>query len=1574
MRGRNWFWGFLGLWAMAVWGQPLEPPTLRERLEASLEFLTGLGSRVPGYPGHERAAEWIREQFQRIGLEDITVQEFPVPVPVDRGGRLEVGGQSFALAALWPNLVRTPTVPPEGLQGPLLYVPSGALEEYEGLPIEGSIVLLPFQCGQRWLEAILLGAKAVIFIEPLETHRGEAQQKFLRVPVSVPRYWMARQDAEHLLRGDVATPRLLAPTATLRGRMEWVQATGRNIIGFLPGRDPEQAKECIVLEAYYDSISVVPALAPGAEASCGVAALLELARVWKARPPRRTLAFVAADAHFQALGGARFLANVMRREFTREREAKARALMLRQEERLLAALREALRNPRRPLEGEALQRYRRQMEQHIAWAEADLALMRRFFQYDLPLWISLDLSSRNDQVGVFSIGWFHRHEHLIRFFSPVGKRLTALVEKLAKRFPDLSPEDFVDAINPTQDRNWQTYVPAEFALDSEMMVEGGRPAIAFVTPLDGRPLVDTPLDTLSRWTEENWRNLEKQVRLLSLLLPAFLDDPEFRTETLKRLKRLPFELRPVTGSVYEFERRKTFLPNTPVSGALAMVRGLYKSMLGVRPDVLAMSDELGDFALQGYMDYTGAVIDAYRLDEATGEVVYAPDLGPEGEKKYPRDVRGRLGLKRPVIVFPCRSLDLFDLVDERYLETLEQIFVYDARTDSEPRSFGYVPPVASPMGAAMVGGSVSPSYVEPVAVVFVPASIKCERCGAFYPRGAELCAACGEERPRRLEALARAKVTMSMGLLGLRLVLINATPKKPDGLGFDVEGQTGIPRTSYQAAKDMWTLDEHRIRTYRGYGISNLRLDQLHAFAGQALKEAEEHWAARRYARFLASARSAWAYEARAYPDVMGTARDVVKGVLFYLALLLPFAFFMERLLIAARNITQQVLGTFAMFVAVYLVLWAVHPAFRLVNTGIIILLGFIIMALALLVISIVTIKFNEQLKEYQERTMGVHTADVSRLSTLGAAFGLGISNMRRRKLRTALTCVTLVLLSFTVLSFTSVRTYLRANIIPQPQKPAYPGILVRDRVWGPLEMPTVGLLTNQYGRRAIVAPRGWLTSTNLEKRIFIDLFTIGPSPSRYTVNALLGLSPQEPFVTGLDRFLVPGGRWFRPGEEEVCILPLPIAEKLGIGPEDAGKRQVEMFGHRFTVVGLLREEALAEFKDLDGEVLTPVDYSLLKPETLRQIQELQQSKLKLGATSTTVLLEEYKHFLPTEILILPYEMLLNLGGTLRSVALRFSNPEEVKGVVREMMNRFEVSAYAVHEGRVFLYSSIGMTAFSGLADVMIPLFIAALIVLNTMLGAVHERIREIGIFSAIGLAPAHISMLFLAEASVFGNIGVILGYLLGQVVAKVLTHYGWLAGLSLNYSSLSAVGVALIVLLTVLLSTLYPARKAAQMAVPDVERKWRLPQPEGDEMRLRLPFMLTGGDSLACNMFLKEFFDAYVDYTGGEFYTDAVELTPLETEHGRGYLLRMRLWLAPYDLGVSQVLEMRTTPTEEGHVYQVDIVLHRLSGDLTSWRKTNWLFINLLRKQFLIWRTISLPRKREYERQGREFLALEVA
>ena len=268
--------------------------------------------------------------------------------------------------------------------------------------------------------------------------------------------------------------------------------------------------------------------------------------------------------------------------------------------------------------------------------------------------------------------------------------------------------------------------------------------------------------------------------------------------------------------------------------------------------------------------------------------------------------------------------------------------------------------------------------------------------------------------------------------------------------------------------------------------------------------------------------------------------------------------------------------------------------------------------------------------------------------------------------------------------------------------------------------------------------------------------------------------------------------------------------------------------------------------------------------------------------------------------------------------------------------------------------------------DIVIPILIAALIVLNTMLGSVFERVKEIAIFSSIGLSPSNISMLFIAEALVYGIIGAVSGYLIGQTLSKVISSLNLLQGLYLNFSSTSAELSIFLVIAVVLLSTIYPARKASEVASPSVDRVWRLPDPVGDEWDITLPFAVTGQQATGVNNFLAEWFSSFEEQSVGDFLTNNIQTGPMETERGPGHVLTVRVWLAPFDLGVSQDIALKIVPTELDGVYSVELHIERVSGDVSNWKRINRRFLNVIRKQFLIWRTLN-----EMERQ--RYLAMEA-
>ncbi|NUQ01173.1 MAG: M28 family peptidase, partial [Armatimonadetes bacterium] len=857
-------------------------------------------------PGGRGAALLVEAKFRELGLRNIRRQPFLVPVPETRTAVLQAGDRLFNLASLAPNLVRLSAVPAAGLLNrPLVYAAQGQLSPLRGMDLNDAIVLMDFDTGHRWLDLALLGAAAVVFVEPEQRMtRGEAQRKVLNVPLDLPRFYLDRGSFEAIRASAGASPGqpFTLPGASLAAQADWRIAEAANIIGLLPGSDPELKRECLVVSSYFDSSSMVIERGPGAEQAGGLAALLETIRILSAQRPKRSILFVAFDGHCQALAGARTLAGTLRRAHTRDRWPEALAMMREEDEKRLKRLEGLLAAPRdERLTPEEDAVYRQELARQIEFGRQDMAFAEQFYaEHDFVLQVSLDLSSGSERVGVFHTGHFYANDKLTRFLSPLGK----LFEGYAT---EAGLKSVQDCITPAQEQNWDSWVPDQFATDAEPFTEAARPSISLFTIADARPLVDTPADTPDR---VNFGQLMDQVRGVVAALAGAADDPALVTGGLGRLKRMPYRYQPLTGMIYEFERKKTFLPNTPVPHALVVLKSPAIAMMGVRTDLMTMADVRGDFELLGYPDDAALKADAFGVEPGSGRIIYAPDLGPEGETKYPREVKGRQGLRRPLLVFPCNALNLYDLIDERYFETLQQMFIYDARTDSEPRSFGYELPVHSP--PARVTGTVSASYVEPVAVVFAPLQTK-------------------------------VKVTMGMGLLGLRMILTNSSPERPEGVGFDPVAQPRLARTSYQIASDMWVIDQSRMERQKVYGISSTRLSELHTKAKEFLDEARTALEARDWERFVAASRAAWAYEARAYPDVQGTEADTIKGVLFYLALLLPFAFFIERLVFGAPRIKEQILWTVSVFLVVYIGLRYVHPAFQLLDTPWIILLGFII-------------------------------------------------------------------------------------------------------------------------------------------------------------------------------------------------------------------------------------------------------------------------------------------------------------------------------------------------------------------------------------------------------------------------------------------------------------------------------------------------------------------------------------------------------------------------------------------------------------------------------------------------------
>lgn len=124
-----------------------------------------------------------------------------------------------------------------------------------------------------------------------------------------------------------------------------------------------------------------------------------------------------------------------------------------------------------------------------------------------------------------------------------------------------------------------------------------------------------------------------------------------------------------------------------------------------------------------------------------------------------------------------------------------------------------------------------------------------------------------------------------------------------------------------------------------------------------------------------------------------------------------------------------------------------------------------------------------------------------------------------------------------------------------------------------------------------------------------------------------------------------------------------------------------------------------------------------------------------------------------------------------------------------------------------------------------IVIAVVAVVIANTLLMAVFERIREMGILAALGMKGRQIMLMFMLEAALLGIAGIIVGAVLGSAGVLYLSNVGFemgdmaaaAGGISMGatvraqFDTATFVSLAGWLLLIIVLASVYPARFATQ-------------------------------------------------------------------------------------------------------------------------------------------------------------------
>jgi len=83
---------------------------------------------------------------------------------------------------------------------------------------------------------------------------------------------------------------------------------------------------------------------------------------------------------------------------------------------------------------------------------------------------------------------------------------------------------------------------------------------------------------------------------------------------------------------------------------------------------------------------------------------------------------------------------------------------------------------------------------------------------------------------------------------------------------------------------------------------------------------------------------------------------------------------------------------------------------------------------------------------------------------------------------------------------------------------------------------------------------------------------------------------------------------------------------------------------------------------------------------------------------------------------------------------------------------------------------------------------------------------------------------------------------------------------------------------------------------------------------------------------------------------------------------IRTTVWLAPFDFGIMQKVDIQFCPARESSNYlEIKITLQRNSGEVQMWKRLNTMFLHDIRKQLLIWRSIDQTGHKYYEQVLRD-------
>ena len=1601
-----------------------------EKVRRDTKWIAGVSDRSVGSPGHDEVARKLLERVEAVPNTRVWTQEFDVLMPITEEATVTIDAGpwqgSHDIYPVWPSLVRLNATPKRGISGKVIYVGSGRYEDMPARSLRGQIASMEMRSGASWKRAFAFGARAVLLLGSKHESQEDAFHQLTDQPVFFPRFYVPDGKlADGFRNGEVGGVKLACRAAWKNRRAKNIYC----LLKADAGAEPQQALAMGAgIDAVSAVQGLAYGADAAVDAALVLAFLEEFAQGERRRPllfvfadaqginqlgvrymlealssvPEDRVKIVWEDTKLvreydehkvlvdelgmgaQALEKIndirykrlhRYVKDVLSEELNYldlvipdlrldifETEPEERAEMQAELDKLLAR-----QDERRSLQNQILFKtpftdasrveaikvwqtvrdrisrqvsaVRRPLERYEAFDRlrgevlAELGIEGR---YELPILflLGLDISDAGVACGPTL---YCRHLYVrerakrnatdfVRWLIRVRDRETgSLWPGGLRKHVNLAPLRPHEAVS--------TYIVGNVPTFTSPAASFGTKAASWGTLEAPRGKVDTARD---RFDLLDWSRLGPQIDATKLMVERLVQPGE-----LKVRERRAFRSWCRVWGVIVDKSPGDPVPKVPMQGYVTgLIRGENARHIGTSCTSGIRNTEIKVTGVDGRFRFdavpTNIGDESWIGGQVRGVTVESFKLGPEGQViRAVSKVKRASGLNQAISLSgnpPEMRAMVFDCV-----EVTSPPFFFDVRKL-----------------AALANGTLFDAVRRRTPLMFNLSQTRGQMC-AFVPPDT------------RWQMLARS------GKTGARVMLLNTVDPdtaesediREDTIGYSPnEPLPSLPE--HLSAIDFWRINERRLRGFRRAGINNEIIERIHARTALFLAEAEAALDADDGAELHRKASAALANEMRAYKGVRQTADDVVRAVMFLLLGLLPFSIAMERLLFASPHIYKQITGTAAVFLVMCAALWSFHPAFRITNQPLMLVLAFLIIFLSTMVISILIRRFESDLEKIRSGRAEESGASTARGGLVSCALTIGIATMRKRKLRTALTGTTVALITFALLSFSSATNVKEYSKYELSSRPTYTGILVQEPNKTQLSGYALEFIQNAAGTNALVVPRYWWAQAKDDQKWRLHVVARKSGKEKMLKGGLV-LSAQESEFTGVGSLLPD---WERFMGSRGCYLAPQTAEALGVEPGD----EMLIGGFPFTFTGSFDPTVFSEkLKTLTGEPLLPVDYTEIDADERQALARLKLAQAAESMSEQDSTIEKLLDYLdPAEMVVIPWTN--NVSGlSMHSIAVRTESASEAERIAIELARRLDYPVYYSTGEGVNVLAAAALVPKAP-RSTLIPLVVAGMIIFNTMLNSIAERKREIHIYTSLGLAPLHVGGIFLAEAITYGMMGGVFGYVIGQGLATLFSGLGWMGGLVLNYSGTQVMYTMMLVLAVVVISSLVPAGMAAKLASPSEGTNWKLPAPEDGKITTLLPFTVTHDTAPGILAFLFEYFDAHREGTIGSFSSDHMELlAPVEGARGHSGGLEATVWLAPYDLGVRQEILITVVPAGEDDICDLHLQLIHRSGQPKNWYRLNRVFVADLRSQLLGWRSVSTERIMEYIRTGDEQLAEEL-